>query len=717
MSWTQVLPDIKGDSEPYAVSDIEITAGNRLVAGTMNNLNGKGGAVILWSDDGIPGSWTVIDTFQKIIQNTTELNVPGRVMLAAAPSNANVLYALIGSGYITPEGFNYSYCRHILKSQDQGQTWQMKDLPAVSGNGFATLAWHALAVRVDPQNENTVYIGGLDVHRSLNGGKTWLKVSDWAKMYTQGGPDYVHADIHQFLYPGNSAKMIIATDGGIFYTENANATTPVFSQRNKGFNCLQFYTCDIHPFKNQYVGGLQDNGSLWYTGKSLNLSNMINGGDGAYCFFDKDYPDMLITSFYYNRYQLTDNGQFYANAGVQSGTFISTAAYASEDNILVANAVTFAGDNADCILLIDADENPPVSFISKANTGSSAIFSAVTISPDYQNHDPDVLIGTQSGRLFKIEKVMSLSKAKEIGSQQFPAANISCITTGATDDTILVTFSNYGVPSVWITFDQGKTWRSIESNLPDIPVRWAVLHPRNSFQAMLATETGIWTCDNISVSNPEWILQSNSLPMVRTDMIRVRKSDNKVLIATHGRGLWTSNWTLADKPLKALFSASKLQITVGDSILFTDQSDGNPVSWEWTFEAGKPSVWTGKNPPYIRYDSAGNFSVMLVVTDIHGNADTAFKSSWVQVYGSISDNEQLKSVLVFPQPADKSISIAFQKGINSIEIFDLNGMLCLKEEVGHKNKIQISTEKLPPGFYLLRLNTNNIMVLKINIIH
>lgn len=716
-SWTQVLPDIKGEKEPYAVSDIEITAGNRLIAGTMKNMKSKGGAVILWSDAGTPGSWTVIDSFQKMIEATPELNVPGRVMLAAAPSNANTVYALIGSGYFTPEGFNYSYCKHILRSNDGGKSWQQKNLPNVSGNGFATIAWHALTVEVDPLNANTVYIGGLDVHRSVNGGNSWVKMSDWAKMYTLGGDDFVHADIHQFLYLGTGGKMLISTDGGIFYTEDANSTTPVFYPRNRGFNSLQFYTCDIHPQRNEYAGGLQDNGSLWFTGKAFSLRDMINGGDGAYCFFDKDYPDMLITSFYYNRYQFTDNGQFYANAGIQSGTFISPADYASADNILIANAVTFAGDNIDKLLTIDANDNPPVSLIINANTGSSAIFSAVKICPSYKDNNPDVLVGTLSGRLFKIEKILTSAKAKEIGSPSFPTANISGIATGTTDDTILITISNYGVSSVWLTFDQGKTWKAIEGNLPDIPVRWGILHPKNSLQAMLATETGIWTCDNISAAAPEWTLQSNTIPNVRVDMLQVRKSDNKVIAATHGRGLWTCVWPVEERPLKASFIANKQQITAGDSLLFTDISEGNPISWQWNFEGGTPSQWTGKTPPYIHYPIPGSFSVSLAVADQQGNSDTMNKTAFIEVLNSITEQISPKSFVLFPNPANKELTINKSKGIFSVEIFDLYGRLWLSEKLQNKAQNTISTELLPEGTFLVRINRDNHCVMKINVIH
>lgn len=61
----------------------------------MRNLNGDGGSTILYSDDGIPDSWTIYDNYYNIIINNPSYYIPGRVMLANAPSDANIVYAFI----------------------------------------------------------------------------------------------------------------------------------------------------------------------------------------------------------------------------------------------------------------------------------------------------------------------------------------------------------------------------------------------------------------------------------------------------------------------------------------------------------------------------------------------------------------------------------------------------------------------------------------------
>jgi hypothetical protein len=132
----------------------------------------------------------------------------------------------------------------------------------------------------------------------------------------------------------------------------------------------------------------------------------------------------------------------------------------------------------------------------------------------------------------------------DIGSSSFPTANISSVAIGGSEDTLLVTFSNYGVSSVWQSFNGGNDWLECEGNLPDMPIRWAIFHPQNSAQAMIATETGIWTTNTLHEAQTEWLPAADGLGHVRVDMLRLREADNKVIAASHGRGVFTANWNV-----------------------------------------------------------------------------------------------------------------------------------------------------------------------------
>jgi hypothetical protein len=543
-TWDQVLPDIAGEDVPYAPADLEISPNGRIFVGTMKNLDGKGGAAILYSDLGTAGTWTVFDDYEAIIENDPEYNIPDRVIIACAQSNVNRVYALVGAGWVNSTDFNYAEGRYILTSGNCGQSWTQASLPG--GNpDWATLSWHAFAAAVSPTNSAKLYVGGLDLWKSVNGGDSWTKVSDWTLMYSGGGDDYLHCDQHALVYKQNSSSVVmLANDGGVFFTENAYSINPVFLEKNRNYNTLQFYTCAIYPVSgvNYFAGGLQDNGTLLYTGEPLDINDMVDINDGAYCFFDKTEPNIMITSTIFNVYRIFNNWEYCEDAGIdETGVFINPADYDCNNNILYANAVKFNGSYANQILRITGIPNNPVSELITLPVNLDSYFSFVKVSPFSPDGSTTLFLGSQNGHLFRVVNAQNNPMVTEIGSGEFPVANLSSLAIGGSEDTLLVTFSNFGVPSVWQTWDGGTCWEDISGNLPDMPVRWCLYHPQNYRQVMLATEVGIWSTSDASADEVIWEPDAG-MPNVRIDMLQMRASDNLVLAATHGRGLMYSTW-------------------------------------------------------------------------------------------------------------------------------------------------------------------------------
>lgn len=542
LTWDQVLPEIPGYGEPYAVADIELSADGRIFIGTMQNVEIEGGAVVLFSDEGLEGSWTVYDDYVAIIENNSQYNIPGRVMIGCAPSDANVVYAAVAAGY--NDGFNYYRGRYILKSTNKGETWQSMQIPDTE---WATLAWHAFFIEVSPNNPNMIYSGGLDMWKTNTAGTSWNHISDWSLMYWGGGDEYIHADQHGIAFkPGSSTEFICGSDGGVFYTTTAASNFPDFMEKNQGYNTLQFYTCDLVPEVGAplYCGGLQDNGTLLYQNQPLTINDMIDGGDGAYCFFD-DELEMLITSIYYNRYSVFLNWSQYDNLDYYSGIFINPADFDKPNNTLYANAVSFFGSQANQILRISGIPYGSNGQFITLSTGINVYFSHVKVSPYTSSLTPTTLfLGTQTGQVFRVNNAQATPLVTEITGDNFPAAYISCIAVGETEDVLLVVFSNYGVSSLWQTLDAGETWTEVEGNLPDMPVRWAIYHPENDNQVMLATELGVWTTSDVNAASVNWEQNIGGMANVRVDMLQLRSSDNTVLAATHGRGFFTANFPL-----------------------------------------------------------------------------------------------------------------------------------------------------------------------------
>ncbi len=543
-TWTQVMPEIPDSptNKPYTPADIELASNGRIYVGTMENLDLDGGATILYSDNGIAGSWTIYADYNDTISTDSYYDIPARTIVATAPSDPNTVYAQFAAGYTS--GFVYYRGRYMAKSNDGGASWTKVPIPDTD---WSTLAWHAFVLKVDPTNPNTVYTGGLDLWKTINGGNSWNHISNWALMYYGGGDEYVHADQHNIQFqPGSSNTAIFSSDGGVFLTTTANYTYPVFIERNKGYSTLQYYTCALKPSlaSKYYIGGLQDNGTLYHRGSSLDIGDMIDGGDGAYCFWDQDQANIFITSVYYNSYTSWSSDSQADDFGGNTGTFISPADYDYKENILYSNAVGFFGSNNNRLLRA---KNIPFNVstdLINLGTGMWVPFSHVK----YSSYSPDgtstLFVGTESGRLYKVTNAQSTPESMEIGSSDFPTANISCVAIGESEDNLLVTFSNYGVSSVWLTMDGGDTWVEKENNLPDIPIRWAIFHPDNNGQALLATEIGVWSTNMLNEETTEWETSVNGMANVRVDMLKVRESDNTVLAATHGRGLFTAEYLL-----------------------------------------------------------------------------------------------------------------------------------------------------------------------------
>lgn len=560
-SWTQVLPDIKDKNIPYSPSHIEISAGNRIFVGTMRNMNQDGGGCIIYSDDGL--SWTVMSKYVPMIENLTLNNIPGRVVLAAAPSDANRIYAIIGGGERSPyNGFVYSRGVFIVRSSDGGQSWSELPMPRREGEDagqWSFLAWHALTAAVQPNNPYVVWIGGLDLYRSENGGMSWEQKSLWwnfGRYYVPEYPVYVHADQHSLIFrPGSSRELLNSNDGGVFLAMDATIPAPEFEEVNQGYNTLQYYTCAIHPVagKKYYLGGCQDNGTFRTTTMPTSKEVSVSYGDGTFCFIDENEPNFQITGSQNNYYYFSNDGNHNDIYGYNfdGGTFINPVDYDHVDNILYANGMTFEGDYRDKIFRISrGNDTLLVDEAVDANTGSNVPFSAMHVLPWKENSKTVVFAGSQSGKLYRLDNAQDVISSTEIGDAGFPAGYISCIQTGETSAQILVTFSNYGVEHVWQTTDGGTTWRNRDGNLPDMPVRWAIYPPGTRDVVMLATELGVWYTDDINAETVTWVQCGEPFPNVRVDMLSSRKSDNHILAGTHGRGLFLSSggqW-VGDRP-------------------------------------------------------------------------------------------------------------------------------------------------------------------------
>ena len=520
-----------------------------------------------------------------------------RVELAVAPSNSDVVYALVESGNALQE---------IVKTTDGGTNWVNVSEPRDVNDGSVPStdftrgqAWYDLIAVVNPADENEVHVGGVNTFKTSDGGTTWEKTSSWSNGW-DNSVSFVHADIHNVIYrPGNNA-ILYATDGGIFYAPDAsliptsgpNAYTTGIFPRNRNYNVTQFYSAAIDPVNtNAFVGGTQDNGSPYFNSPGIDDTQDFSGGDGGFAFIDQTAilnsgtdGSYYIVSNTGNSYRLQDFNDSRFNISIlntSAGSFINPADYDDVNNILYSNN----SGSSMSITTLNADNTPQASGGGNVFTGSSqnvnvnglggGAITHIRVSP-YNESNRAVFIGTSAGVIVK----RTADGSETVINNGTEAGAVSSVEVGASDDELLVTYSNFGVMSVIYTSDGGTTLDDKEGNLPDMPVRWSLFNPLDRNEVILATEAGIWRTSDITATTPTWNPVSAGMGAVRVDMLQYRESDNVVLAATHGRGMFTSVFTADVASVDDVLSDKKVftvypTISNGEFTVFAKNELGN----------------------------------------------------------------------------------------------------------------------------------------------
>jgi PKD repeat protein len=591
VSWTKVLG---GSGVSNRIYDIEMAADGRIFA-TPN------GGIHISSDRGA--------TFGAALTLPVSTE---RIEIGCALSDANYVYALVERN---------NRVEAILRSTNGGASWSTMSEPNDADGGIPATdfsrgqAWYDLTIAVDPNNRDVLLVGGIDLFRSSNGGSSWQQISHWWGGY---GFQEVHADQH-FIYfqPGSSDVIYFGNDGGVYVTYNGNNNIPNIQRKDAGYRTIQFYACAIHPNSgvDHFLAGSQDNGSHRFNAPGLGNTLEVTGGDGAFCHIDQNQPQYQITSYVYNNYFRSTNGgnSFTSSRHGNTGRFINPTDYDDD-----ANKLYGARNNGQYLRW----DNPQSgSSFATVTAGFGSKVSAVTCDPNAANR---VYFGIGNGRVYRVDNAHTNSPGVVHinNGAGMPGGYISSI---AVDDGnsshLLVTYSSYGVNSVWETSNGGGSWQSVEGNLPNIPVRWAIFNPLDSDQALLGTELGVWSTDDLDGNNTDWGPSSTGLANTRVDMLQVRSSDRLMIASTHGRGLFSSDVFM--DPDAKLGADSRISY-VDKTIQFTDYSV-KATSWAWDFGDGNTS--TSQHPSHT-YNAPGLYTVTL---SINGGADADIQTDYIHI--------------------------------------------------------------------------------------
>lgn len=575
-SWDKVAGYISGvDVTTSEIYDIEYASNGYIYYSGRNNVRR--------SMTGDLGDW------ETLTSNGFPTGL-SRVEMSISWTNPNKIY-IIGSvgGGASP----------IYASSDGGQSWTQRALPTINGGQEFTRgqAWYDLEIAVDPFNENQIVVGGVPTFRSVDGGVTLIEASPlWP------GDNEMHVDQHEQVFDkDNQGVVYFGNDGGVWRSVSGPTAIGI-QNKNYGYNVTQFYACAFHPgvHEDYILGGTQDNNSLQIAGPGIAPARAVRSGDGFFCHIDQNEPNIQMVSSQFAAYGLsTDGGQSFGGGADFNGAFRSFSDYDSENNIMYSQ--TYDGDF----------------YRWHVNTGETTLVNLVgaNINPSCIMVDPNtperVYFGASGGLLYKVENATEGTAVDAIDVSPPGGGTVSSLDIElGNPDHLLLTKSNYNINSVFESFDGGESWSIAEGDLPDMPVRWGVFNPKDATQALIATETGVWVTELLDGANTTWIppTPGKGTPLVRTDMLQVRRSDNIILAATYGRGMFTTD-VFADP-------VARMQNDQVGYLNSTVSFDGTPAinasSYHW--DLGDGTEETQESFEHA-YDEIGVYPVVFKIND------------------------------------------------------------------------------------------------------
>ncbi len=537
-------------------------------------------------------------TWMKLEGHGLPSGLMGRIGLAVAPSNPNVVYAMIQS----KEGL-------LWRSDDGGATWKMMtDNTLVDQRPF-----YFTHVAVDPANPYKVYAVSELLSVSTDGGKTFKPIAR-----------DVHVDYHAiWIAPNDPKRIIVGEDGGYALTTNGGKTWSF----SRNLPIGQLYHVGLSLVKKPGMpylvcGGWQDNNGWCEPSYAFDPSGITSqfvisvvGGDGEWAVPEPDDSHWIWADsengalVVFNR--KTYDGIFaqpYFPNGEQS-FYLSKSKYRFNWDAPIAFApwnphVAWLGAN---VVFQTTDRGKHWTVISPDLTLNDKAHQGVTGGPitadvsgaEYSDtlldiegspvRKGEIWVGTDDGLVqLTLDGGKHWKNVTPPGVPPFGRVETvapSPFDAGTAYANIDRHRSGDEKPYLFVTHDYGKTWTSIASGLPqDTYVRTVRPDIRNPQILYVGTELGIYV--SFDGGKTYWKF-NNNIPAVSVRDIRIQPQYDDLVIGTHGRDIWVFD-DLA--PIQGLSAAMQQ-----GSMLFAPR-----VAYEYNTNANDEGLYTryaGENPP------------------------------------------------------------------------------------------------------------------------
>jgi photosystem II stability/assembly factor-like uncharacterized protein len=502
------------------------------------------------------GVWKTTDggkSWKPINNGLPQPQYRGRIGIDLCLSKPNVIYVYVDNyekaRELTPEEVASAVRQPIksstvYRSDDKGETWTQvsgltSEQKAFMERHSATYGWVFAQIRVDPNDENTVYTMGLGLNVSRDGGKIFQRVA------VPGGGDH-HG---LWIDPDNSNYLINVCDAGFAISYDKGVTWRNF--RNL-MPFTQFYNLGYDMASPFHVyGASQDLGS--YRG-IIDLSlgrdkipavdfESAPGGEASSHAIDPTNPNIVYSSSSRSDLSMTGEGRSkrilplpWENEPRLRQQWISPTILSPHNPSIVFHGMQYlfmSRDRGDTFEQI----SPDLTYNTKTEMGDIPYHTIFAISESPLKAGL-IYVGTDDGKVHVTkdygktwtEIMAGLPYQKwvsRIVASAYNMATVYMTQNGKRDDDF--------TPYVWKSTDYGKTWTSIASNIPLGPVNVIREDPVNKDILYLGTDLAVYVTTD---GGKNWNVLAANLPTTYVHDLIIHPRDNIIVIATHGRGMW-----------------------------------------------------------------------------------------------------------------------------------------------------------------------------------
>jgi photosystem II stability/assembly factor-like uncharacterized protein len=433
----------------------------------------------------------------------------------------------------------------VYRSDDAGKTWNKTHENYIDGL-FYSYGYYFAQVRVDPSDVNNIYLAGVPLIQSKDGGKTFQSINK----------ENVHSDHHAlWINPNRPGHLINGNDGGvnITYDDGANWT------KNNSPSVGQFYAIQIdHQEPYNVYGGLQDNG-VWmapntasenrnWLASGHNPWTMLLGGDGMQVEVHRKNPSIVFTGFQFGNYYRIESGK---RKAITPKHELGEAPYRF---------------NWQTPILLSS-HHPDVLYL-----GSNKLHRSFDLGETWTTLSPDLTKGGRKGNVaygtlttisespLQFGLIYTGSDDGQIHVTKDGGASWQLIsdslTKGRTDDLwvsrvfasnhkksrVYASLNGYRnddfAPYLFVSEDYGATWEAIDSGLPMQPINVVLEDPHNEELLFVGNDHGLYAGLH---RGKYWIPFNNGMPAVAVHDLKIQPKAKDLVVGTHGRSIYKVN--------------------------------------------------------------------------------------------------------------------------------------------------------------------------------